>query len=292
MRAALGARARLAGLFLFAAPFAASASFERVPTGPATAASGEILALAADPVFGNPAQPAGKRGFFGELWGSRPFGIPELRESQVSFAALRGEGAGGVGFRTFDAGDYFEREARVTLSFAPTHFLASSRGNSPFTIGAAARVLFVGGRTFTMQTALAADLGLRARLDRSTEIAVLLEAVAGGAPGDPERRLPRSSLAASRTLPLRTRLLLEIGRRADRAPRLAGGLTCAPHPALLLCAGARADPPSVSWGLSLGSAGAVISISSTETRSLGRTVRVGIGWEPRIAQDATSLADP
>lgn len=270
------------------------AAFERIPTGPGDAGSGEIVALSEDPVFGNPAT-RGAVSMNTEAWGGHPFGLGEVREMQFStWLALHRVGIG-VGVRELGAPDYFEREARLSISLSPAR--RAPKGEHSWAapsvgVGFAPRILFVGGTSFTMRTAFAGDLALRARLDESTELGLILESLAGGAPGDPEHRLPRSSLGISRRFHAHTQGLLEVSRRADRAPRVAAGLVVEPHTLLTLRAGARADPPSIAWGFTVRALSFLVSFSSTQTDHLGRTIRVGVGWMPRIAQDATGPADP
>jgi hypothetical protein len=162
--------------------------------------------------------------------------------------------------------DYFEREARAAVSFAPSRVLSA---------GIAVRALFAGGVAFTMERTFAADVGLRACLDHATEIGLLLESVLGGTPGDPDRRLARSSIGLARTLPGLARILLEVARRADRNPTVSAGATWSPHSALTLRAGIQEEPSSVSWGATLRVARVGLSFSSTEADPLGRTLRVG-----------------
>ncbi len=292
--AASGSAAHTFAAFL-AAVFAArpaSAAFERAPVGPADAASGEIVALSVDPVFGNPAVLGGS-GARTEVWGGRPFGMAELRETQCSAWIGTSRWGAGAGVREFGSLEYFERDARLAVSFSPTRPASGRvRAAAPFAVGLASRFLFAGGASFPMRIAFAGDLALRARLDPSTEVGLLLESLAGGAPGDPDRRLARSSLGVARELPARCRGLLEVSRRSDRAPRLAAGLAASPHAAITLRAGARTDPPSLAWGFTARAASFLVSFSSTGTDRLGRTIRVGLAWTPRIAQDATVPADP
>lgn len=283
---------------VFAAALVASApparaAFERIPVGPETAASGEIAALAADPVFGSPATRGVASGRV-EAWGGKPFGIAGLREMQTSaWFDVEGVGVGG-GVRELGSPDYFERDVRLAISIAAPSRSAPSRlarsGSPGFVLGVAPRLLLVGG-AFTMNTAFAADLGMRARLDSRTEVGLLFESLAGGVPGDPGRRLARTSFAVARELPASCRALVEVSRRADRAPRLAAGFAASPHPALVLRTGARTDPPSLAWGFTARAASFSVSFSSTSTDGLGRTNRVGLSWSPRIAQDAQQPAD-
>jgi hypothetical protein len=248
-------------------PPAAGAAFERPPAGPECAALAEIVAVGPDPVFGNPAAPFDVDRLRIEAWSGHPFGIEELGESQASLWRTGETWGGGVGFRTFGTPDYFEREVRAATSFAASDIV---------TAGIAARALFAGGAAFVMERGYAADAGIRARLDDATQLGLHLGSVLGGGPGDPDRRLARSSIGVARALPARVGVLLEVRRRADRNPSVAGALSWSPHPALVLRGGLAEEPPSISWGATLGVGGFGVSFSSTSTDPLGRTLRVGV----------------
>ncbi len=265
-------RTRIAAFLVaayFDVPPRAHAAFERPPVGPECAAAGEIASVEGDPTFGNPAAPFDAEEVRIEAWSARPFGIEELRESQGSLWARRHAWGVGGGFRTLGSSEYFEREARAAVSLAPSRILSA---------GIAARALFAGGTSFTMERGFAADFGLRARLDHATEIGLRLESVLGGAPGDPDRRLARSSIGFARALPGLARVLIEVGRRADRDPTVSAGATWSPHWALTLRAGIQEEPSSVSWGATLRVSRVGLSFSSTEADPLGRTLRVGAAY--------------
>jgi hypothetical protein len=224
-----------------------------------------------------------------DLWGSHPFGIVELHETQASLAARFDSWGGGLGVRELGTADYFEREVRAVVSFDPSPIVSG---------GAAVRALFVGGAAFPMERSPALDVGLRARLDPSTEVGLLLVSVAGGVPGDPDRRLSRSALGVARAFPKGLRLFVELARRADREPAVAAAASWALGPALTLSGGIREEPRSFSWGASFRVAAVGVSFSSTESDPLGRTVRFGAAFTrsratgSRIAQDHRRSADP
>jgi hypothetical protein len=276
----------VAGILCCAAP--AHASFERPGAGPESAASGEILSIADDSVFGNPAARRANRGYSVNIWGSHPYGIQEVHEAQGSIWICNPRIGGGAGFRQLGSPVYFERDLRLSTSIAP---FSSRTGAHPFALGMCARLLFVGGQSFVMRTGFAGDFGLRLSLDGSTHVGVHLESLVGSTPGDPSRLLVRSAMGVSRALPAGISLLLEVARRGDRAPSVAGGAVWSAHQRLILRAGFRDEPALYSWGFSLPLSHLLLSISVTEADPLGRTVRAGLGWS-RISQAHPNPADP
>jgi hypothetical protein len=280
--------AAVAIFFFLCCAAPAHASFERTGAGPESAASGEILSIANDSVFGNPAAWWGETMSHVSIWGSHPYGMQEIHEAQGSIWICNPRIGGGAGFRQLGSPAYFERDLRISTSVAP---FSSRTGSHPLTLGACARVLFVGGQSFVMRTGFAGDFGLRVSIDGSTHVGVHLESLVGSTPGDPNRLLVRSAMGVSRALPAGISLLLEVARRGDRAPSVAGGAVWNAHQRLILRAGFRDEPALYAWGFSIPISSLLLSISVTEADPLGRTVRAGLGWS-RFSQAHAKLADP
>ncbi len=243
----------------------AGAAFERLPVGPEAAALGEVLAVSPGDGFGNPAPALTAPSVAARIWGSRPFALAELGEAQGSVFARIGSASIGLGFRRFGSAAYAERELRLTSGWAPA---------AGFTVGVAVRGLLVAGEGVPPHRSLALDTGLRFRPGPDTEIAAVLEAVLGEIPGDPAGSLRRTALGSSRRFGSVT-LRIEVQRR--EAFPLGGvvGVEWTPARVLVLRAGARADPPSAAWGLTVRLPGVAVSVSATHA-ALGRTVRVGV----------------
>jgi len=264
-----------AGLFVLGFADPSIAAFERLPSGPEAAASGEIRTVAGDPVFGNPAALAASRTFHASIWGAHPFGLREIQESQAALWLETARAGAGAGFRQLGSAFYFERELRISSFVA----LGGVPGRERLlSAGVSGRLLLVGGENFDLRTGYGADLGLRVALDQETTLGVHLESLAGRFPGGVGRLPSRSSLGISRSLPARIDLLLEIARRAGREPSVAAGFNWIPHELVILRAGFRDDPPQLSWGMSVPISSFLVSFSATETDPLGRTLRVGLLW--------------
>ena len=107
---------RLALVVPILLPQPAPAAFERLPTGPAAAALGGLVAVSPDPVFGNPAAVAPRLHL--EIWGARPFGLSALNEAQASLHGPCGRAGLGVGVRRFGSHVYGEHEARLQLGWS------------------------------------------------------------------------------------------------------------------------------------------------------------------------------
>jgi hypothetical protein len=270
---------------------AALAAFERPATGPAAAALGGVVAVSDDPVFGNPAGagplpvslpgahpparsdacPAARSDarplLAGGLWAARPFGLSELQEVQgwgrLSLSSL----AAGIGFRRFGSPVYAEKEIRVTIAF---------RRRAGISLGGALRALSVGGPALPALRSLVLDLGLRAQPEPETELGAVVQCLAGTLPGDPDARLARTCLGASRRLPGGLRLLAELSRREDRPGGVLGGVSWCPQSALTLRVGFREEPRALTWGFSLVVAGLAVDVSGTEMETLSRTLQIGL----------------
>ncbi len=261
------------------APQAALGAFERPATGPVAAALGGAVAVSDDPVFGNPAgtsslpvaSPAARSDasslLAGGLWAARPFGLSELQEVQGWGRLSRSSLAVGVGLRRFGSPVYAEKEIRVTIAL---------RHRAGISLGAALRGLSVDGPALPALRSLALDLGLRARPEPETELGAVVQCLAGTLPGDPDARLARTCLGASRRLPGGLRLLAELSRREDRPGGVLGGVSWRPQSALMLRVGFREEPRALTWGFSLVAAGVALNVSGTETETLGRTLRLGL----------------
>ncbi len=247
-------------LLVLAAP--GRAAFERPPYDAESAALGGLVATSMDPVWGNPAAPAG--GLHVGAIACHPFGLAELTEAQ---AGVRGALAGvalGAGARRFGSDLYAEREARVTAAF----------GRAGSRIGAAVRVLEASGAGFAAVRTAAADAGVRATV-AGLEIGAVVDAVAGEVPGDPGGAGRRAAVGVRRTVASLT-VALEVQRRG-RDP-LSGviGVAWRPAPPLRLWSGARGDPAELSWGFAVGAGAAAGEVAVTHTAPLAPTVRVGV----------------
>lgn len=259
------AAATAAGTVL--APAAARAAFERPPLDAWSAALGGVVAVSPDAVFGNPApeRGAGTAAVF-EL--SRPFGLRELSEAQAGWRRA-GTWAVSFGGRRFGTEAYAETEARVSIAAAI----------GPVTVGAAPRLLQVGGTGFATRRSGAVDVGLRAEPEAGFTLGAVAEAVVGEAPGDPDGRGRRTALGAAREVgPLR--IVLE-AQRTERTPlalrigveaRLPGGVRVA--------AGAAEGPGSVSAGVSLPLPHGRVTLAGAWVPPLGTTLRLGVALRP------------
>jgi hypothetical protein len=268
------ARAALAALMIGAAlrAVAARAAFERPSLDTESAALGGDVATSTDPVFGNPARAAGRapgRSLGARFDLSRPFGLSELSESQVSLAR-EGDGAGfGVGARRFGAdgfGQYAEREARLALALA--HDDAS--------IGVAVRGLEASGDGFAAVRSLAVDAALLVRPLPGAEVGAVVEAVAGEVPGDAHGERRRAAIGIARCFGSVFRLTLEVQRRGEDPLAGVVGLECQLIGALDLRAGIRQEPVAPSCGFSLRLAAGRLDVAVTPTEPLGTTVRLGV----------------
>jgi len=241
------------------------AAFERSPIGPEAAALGGVVAVSADPVFGNPAPVSALPGIEARAWAARPFAVAELAEAQASVAVRRGSVTAGLGARRFGSADYAEKELRLTGGWSPRAELG---------VGFAVRGLAVEGTGFPARRSIAADAGVRFRPAAGAEVAAVLEAVVGEVPGDPEGALRRTAVGASRRFGALA-VRIEAQRREDRPLGGVLGVDWAPTRLLVLRAGAREDPASATWGFSVRLPGIEASVSVAHAE-LGRTVRVGI----------------
>lgn len=273
---------------LLANALPANAAFERSAANPQTAALAEIASLADDPVFANPGALLRAQSWSLQASSDRPFGLADLRESQVSGFFPVERLRIGFGARQLGHPEYFEREGRVTCAA----FLLGRGATPRFSLGGAARLLSVGGASFSMATRGALDLGACVEIDTFTTFGFVTECVVGAIPGDPAHRIPRTSLGFRRALPLSSAVLLEVARRNDREPRLAAGVTISPTTQITFLAGVRDEPRVLSWGIVVKHLPGVVSLAISETENLGRTLRVGVGFSPRIAQESEFLADP
>lgn len=244
----------------------ARGAFERAPVGPESAALGGTVATSEDVVFGNPAAWMDGAGQRFSCWFARPFGLTALRESQVGVASRTSPVVLGFGARAFGTRAYGEREARVCASWCVAPDVA---------IGAAFRGLLVRGDGFPPVRSAAVDLGLRLRAEKNTEFGVVVEALAGEVPGDPDGRHRLTSLGATREAG-RWAVRLEVGRR--EAESIAGhiGFSCRPWSLLALHGGIRENPRTISWGMTAGMASASVAVGVEYVDPLGTTVRIGI----------------
>jgi hypothetical protein len=260
-RAALGV-----GLVCLLVPELAHAAFERAPVGPEAAALGGTVATSDDAVFGNPA--AWLTGADQRLscWFAHPFGLAELRESQVGVAIRTGRTGLGFGARSFGSGAYGEREARVGGAWLVVPDVV---------VGLSVRGMVVRGDGFPPVRSAAADLGLRLRAERNTELGVVVEALVGEVPGDSSGRRRRTSIGLAHDEE-RWSVCLEVGRREGQ--RLTGnvGFSGRPWSGLALHCGIREDPRTVSWGLTTGLPVLRVAVGVENVNPLGTTIRVGL----------------
>jgi hypothetical protein len=269
--AAVALRAGIAVLAL--RPDAVLAAFERAPLDAASAALGDVVALSADPVFGNPARcvigegarPAVAMAF--DL--SRPFGLAALSEGQASVARASSAWGVGAGARRFAAdapARYGEREARLVLAI----------GRGPTSLGVAARGLEVSGDGFAAVRSVAVDAAFLARPVSGLEVGALVESAAGEVPGDPKGARRRAAAGAARDFGRAFRAYLEVQRRGEDAPAGVVGLSWRPVDALALRAGVRGEPVATSCGFSLRLAGSEVNVAVSSADPLGSTVRLGV----------------
>lgn len=258
--AALGACAILA-------PAAARAAFERAPLDAWSAALGGVVAVSSDAVFGNPAPERGT-GTAAAFELSRPFGLMELSEAQ---AGWRRSGTWSVSFggRRFGTDAYAETEARVSVAAAV----------GPVTVGAAPRLLQVGGAGFATRRSGAVDVGLRAEPEAGFTLGATAEAVVGEAPGDPDGRGRRTALGATRVVgPLR--IVLEAQRTEGTPLALRIGAEVSLPGGVRLAAGAAEGPGSASAGLSLPLPHGRVTLAGAWVPPLGTTLRLGVSLRP------------
>lgn len=257
-------RAFVAALLPFAAG-PAEGAFERLPAGPEAAALGGMLTVSPDGVFGNPAPARPAPRLAARAWGSRPFGLAELREVQASVTLRLGWGSAGLGVRRFGSAAYAEKELRLAGGWAPAPALA---------VGGAVRGLVVTGTGFSPRRSIAVDAGLRFRPAAETEISAVLEAVLGEVPGDPVGSLRRTAVGSARRFGT-VELRIEVQRREDGPLGGVVGVEWTSARTLVLRAGARGNPPSAAWGFSVLLPGFELAASATHA-ALGRTVRIGV----------------
>jgi len=261
----LGGRAAI-GVLVVSLP--AQGAFERPPVGPAEAALGGVLAVGADPVFGNPALTAAA-GAGLLVWAARPFGLAELEESQAG--GWMGGAIGpdvvagvGVGFRHFGSAAWSEREARVVVAASPVAGIA---------LAAAFRGLEAGGTGVAPRRSVALDVAFAVQAG-AARIGGVVEAVVGEVPGDPGGLHRRSALGVSRDVGPGG-LLLEVQRTESRALAARVGASVALPAGLLLRAGLRQDPAAVTWGFGVRIGPLRLDVAAAEGGPLGRTVRLG-----------------
>lgn len=262
----------LVALLIGLAPRTVPAAFERPPLDAEAEAMGGVLAVSPDEVFGNPAggvlvDPAPLRL---RAAAARPFGLAGLRESQVSGSRTGTRFALGIGARSFGSPDYEERELRLTAAWAAAPSVR---------LGAAGRGLSAGG-SFAPVRSFAVDLAFRARAEPATEIAALVEAVLGEVPGDPRGELRRTAFGIARGLGPTVVVRVELQRQGRDDLAAALGVSWAPVPFLILRAGAREDPRTVSWGFTARRGSLSVSGAASEADPLGRTLRFGLEIAP------------
>lgn len=255
-------------------PLPARAAFERPPTGPEAAARGGLVAVSPDPVFGNPAALGAGSGV--EVWGARPFGLPELAEIQVAWHGTRGRAGVGAGARRFGSERYGEHDTRLSFAWSPDPRVA---------LGLCARGLVVSGTGLARRVAGALDAGFRVAPGDGTEVGVWAEAIAGDVPGGRSSR--RAAFGASRRLGRGT-LTLEAQRRGPDPLVALVGLSWPLSPTVALLGGVREEPPTLAWGLVAAVRGLRVAVSVSHVDSLGRTVRVGLGNERGATQRSST----
>jgi hypothetical protein len=277
-RAAVGRAAGLPAGASFAAaaivagglalPSPAGAAFERAPLTPESEAMGGVLAVAPDGIWGNPAGPVmpdRNRTRVLQTFTARPFGLPELTESQAGAGMTGRSWALGLGAGRFGSQVYVEKELRLAAAWHATPTLA---------LGAAARGLSAGG-SFAPVRSFALDLAFRALPDADTGLGAVLEAVVGEVPGDPRAEHRRTALGIARRFGAAAVLRVELQRQGGGPLAAVLGGSWTPWPPLALRAGAREEPRTVSWGFTVRRGAVAVSGSAAHT-ALGRTLRIGL----------------
>jgi hypothetical protein len=250
----------LAGL-----PVPTRAAFERGAADPLVGAMAGIVSVGHVGVFSSAALPV-EPSWGALVTATRPFGLPGLMEVQAD-GWRGGRWAWGAGMRQFGTDGYAEKEVRIVLT----------AGDQAVRAGIALRGLELSGAGIAAWRSFAVDAGARIRPDQDLEIGVVLDALVGEVPGDPDGRLRRTAVGVRRRLGPGLSLLIEAEGWGEAPLAGRAGVSWEPGAGLRLLAGVGERPDRVSWGLSVIRGPLDLRVAVSE-KTLGRTIRFGVAW--------------